>query len=222
MGRCIASTTEAIIIGDGYVDKIGRIGMTHCIAQREYALWKADLLRDDGFKVSTWEREVPHPRDRNLRLPSISVLTSATFRGKDLRERFYGLGSKQIPSGLNLGWQEWAIVYQDDGRANKCAHYNTIIQGSRIRVDCRPYVNIYEFSVPSFSDESVQLLMTSLAGLNVESRLSFHSNGQRNIKITRVESKAIFQAGVRDYIHAVMRYKIDLPTSCKLANASAC
>ena len=221
MGRCIASTTEAIIVGDGYVDKKGRIGISHGIAQKDYLLWKADLLRDDGFKVSIWEREVPHFRDRSIKLAAICLLTSATFRGKELRERFYWQGSKQVPAGIDLNWQEWAIIYQDDGRANKCAHYNILKEGNRVRVDCPSFVNMYEICVPSFSNESVERLITSLRWLSVEARSFVRNDGQRNIKINKVEPKAAFRDGVMDYIHPVMQYKINLPTSLRLANASA-
>jgi len=203
------SVVLAVVIGDGYIDKQGRIWLKHSITQRKYAEWKEQLLQEKGFKTKS--KVIPKREGSFSTNDDFSVNCSVTARGKRLREFFYNSGQKRVPEGVfdKFGWFEWSILYQDDGRQNKIAHYNTIQNGKRVRVECDPFVNRYEFCFPKFTDEEMDAAIRSLANLGIEARTGWHRKlGQRLLWITKSEAKQRFYLGVRDRLIPMMRYKM--------------
>jgi len=207
------SVVEAMVIGDGCIDSKGRIRLKHSIKQADYLRHKVALLEKDGFKVSV--QEFTDERNPYGTREFIRASTTATTRGKDLRRFFYHRGHKFVPESVfeRMGWHEWAIVFQDDGRANKISHYNTIRGGKRERVECEPFANRYEFCCPHFSDEEMVFAIASLGSLGVEARTGWHRKlGQRLLWISRAQAKIRFWQGVAPFVVASMRYKLVRPT----------
>lgn len=201
------------VYGDGYIDKSGRINAHHSIIQEEYALYKKAILIDFGFKVNTSVQNTITGFSTNK---GIKISTTSTSFGKNLRKMWYVDSKKSIPSDLlcEFGWEQWAFVYQDDGRRNKIGHYNTIKNGVRKRVDIDPYTNRYEICLGYPSDEEIGSLMESLSNLNVESSILIRKDGQRNISISRANSKTIFYENIKPLLHKSMLYKMDVkPTA---------
>jgi hypothetical protein len=206
------SIVKAIVVGDGFIDQKGRIRIIHAISQREYALYKARVLEEQGFKVS-W-REFIGNTGYNKQVPGkfIEVATTATTRGKLLRQIFYPNNQKVLPEFVlkEFGWPEWAIIYQDNGRANRISHYNTINQGERVRVECEPFVNRYEIALPTLDVEAHQNILANLQNLNVQASIQRRSDGQLRISISKSCAKIAFFEGVRPYIHETMLYKVEV------------
>lgn len=207
----------AMLVGDGYVDKKGRVSFQHSVVQRDYAEYKADLLRQEGFKVSCYSKKASGFSTND----SVIFYTTVTARGKRLRLYFYPNDKKKIPSEIfkRFGWKEWAIIYQDDGRQNKIAHYNTVIGGIRTRVECKSFVNRYEFCFPTFSDGEMKAAIASLLKLQVEARIGHHRKlGQRLLWISKVSAKSCFYNGIRGLIHESMSYKVSCWPRLKQCN----
>jgi hypothetical protein len=209
----ISEIIGAILIGDGFVCKRGSICFRHSVVQEEYALWKKQRLIGLGVKFQKDKYDEPHGFGRNR---VIDIRSSSTSNGKRLRDRFYPDGKKKIPSDVfkGLGWEGWAIVFQDDGRCNRISHYNTIKNGIRVRVECEPFVNRYEFCFPMFDDREMQDAIDSLSALGVNARIGFHRRlGQRLLWITEVKSKDVFRRGVLPYMCECLKYKTELRPS---------
>ena len=90
--------------------------------------------------------------------------------------------------------------------------------GIRVRKDCKPFVNRYEISLGFPTDELLQALQNSLLKYGIESSILVRKDKQRNLSISKSESKIKFYNLIKDYIHPSMNYKINiLPTLKYLA-----
>lgn len=206
---------HAMIVGDGFVTKKGNVCFKHSMVQKDYALWKKMMLVEIGMKFQKDHIQAPSGFGRN---PTIQVSTTSSSYGKRLRQVFYPDGRKRIPRDvfLSFGWREWAILFQDDGRCNRSSHYNTVVDGQRVRVECEPFANRYEFCFPTMSDEEMDAAMESLANLGVESRIGHHRKlGQRLLWITRAEPKRIFHKNISKILCESMGYKMSSAPTLK-------
>lgn len=198
----------ALVIGDGFIDKRGCIGFHHSIAQKNWLLYKVGILTSFGFSVRIKETErESYGKIRGF----INARTLTTNIGKELREILYSTGEKIIPTGLanNFGYKEWAIIYQDDGRQNKIAHYNAVINKEKVRVECEPFVNRYCICSQGFNIPSQVELQNSLANLGIESSLYKVRGGYgKQIVISRAKSKVDFHDGILPYVVDSMEYKL--------------
>jgi hypothetical protein len=204
------SIINSMIIGDGHIDKKGRICIQHSLKQKEWLYYKKDVLENSGYKVKFHEKEYYDSR-KGKTFYFINMWTSSTFSNKKLRECFYPNDIKIIPKEISedFGFEEWAIIYQDDGRCNKVSHYNTIKNGERVRVDCEPFVNRYEIYVNNFDIESIKNLQSSLLSLGIESKILHLKQGGYSIAISKAESKIKFYEGISPFIIESMKYKIN-------------
>ena len=203
------SIIHAMVIGDGYVRKDGCICMKHSVVQKDYAEYKAHILKGFGFRVKT--SVLPRNPKSYSTNDNFLVITNTTKFGKELRKKFYPNNKKVVPVEVfdDFGSQEWAILFQDDGRTNKISHYNTVIDGGRRRVECDPFVNRYEFCFPMFSDEEINAAISSLDKLGILARIGWHRKlGQRLIWISKAVGKIRFYETMRSLIVPSMKYKI--------------
>lgn len=198
----------AIILGDGHIAKrkSSRLTITHSTKQREWLMYKVGILQESGFKMRVDEREmVSFGKGRSYLIAS----STSTARVKSLRGLFYPNGVKSVPEQcLEFGFEEWSILYQDDGRQNTLSHYNVVKNGTRVRIECPPFVNRYEIYKNAFSDRDYDILRTSLKNLGVETSLLNLRQGGRSLVISRSSSKAAFFDGVSPYIIPSMEYKV--------------
>ena len=104
------------LLGDGYVGyahktaTYPRLRITHGLPQKEYALWKAELLARLHPKVTTLPNKGYGETTVHLQLPSLKALVP-------LHSAFYVGGLKVVPEGLikSLSPLALAIWYLDDG-----------------------------------------------------------------------------------------------------------
>ena len=98
---------------------------------------------------------------------------------------------------------------------NKISHTNNIIGGTRIRVDCEPFVNRYEICLGYPSDLLLVALQKSLLKFQIESTVIVRKDKQRNLSISKAESKIKFYELIKDFIHPSMQYKINIRPTLK-------
>ena len=193
----------ALLLGDGHVSSRGIISIKHCIAQKEYALYKAEILLKHGFKTR-W-REVEQLSYGKMR-GFIVVEGYASSESKSLRELLYPQGHKIVPDAFvnSFDFKDWSFIFMDDGRTNAISHYNTVINGERVRKETEKFTNRYEICTESFDTVSNVLLVNNLLSLGVESKV----DNRNRIVITRSLSKIAFYNGIKDFIVPSMMYKI--------------
>lgn len=202
-----------LIYGDGYITKKGNICFHHSIKQRNYVEYKLTILEKLGFKLL--DSRI------NTKISGFSTnygyvgSSTSTNLGKKLRKEFYRDNKKCIPIDLirNFSWDEWALIYQDDGRLNKISHINKKVNGEKIRIETPPFVNRYEICLGHPSDEELKALQYSLKNLGISSWILTKKDGQRNLAISKKDSKIKFFKNIKHRIHNSMSYKIDvIPT----------
>lgn len=194
----------AILLGDGHVSKRGIISMNHGIAQKDYLMYKVDSLAKHGFKMRVSESDrMSYGKVRKF----IRAEGYASSSAKNLRQIMYPQGVKIAPHEYVKGFsfKDWSFIFMDDGRTNIISHYNTIIDGARVRKETERFVNRYEICTESFDPISNNFLVENLLSLGVESRIT----AENRIVISRSSSKAVFYSGIKNFIVNSMFYKID-------------
>ena len=206
----------SVIAGDGYIDQRGRVCFKHSVIQKEYADYKANKLFEYfGLKTNKYfSKKVEKSFSTN---DSYLVQTHPTSWTKDLRNQWYNYSTKNIPIELYeaFGAEEWSFLYQDDGRLNKISHTNNIVEGVRVRKDCEPFVNRYEICLGYPTNELLKALQNSLLKFNIESSVIVRNDGQRNLSISKAESKIKFYELIKDFVHPSMQYKINIRPTLK-------
>jgi hypothetical protein len=205
----------AFIIGDGHVKNNGSIYITHSIEQIEYALYKQNILTRAGYKTTAYRRSARDFHDRNTNKlyrskESITIYTSATFRGKELRRMFYK-NRKIIPSDIKLTPEDWAIIFMDDGNKNIISHQNNTINGIRLRVNIAPIINKFRIYTQSFNEAENIILQQSLRDYNIESSLETTKGGFGKYIIIRTKTaKLNFIDLIDEFVIPSMKYKLHI------------
>ena len=109
------------MLGDGHIEKpslngVPRFRETHCIAQREYLVWKAKILSDE-FKVKIFEGK------NNFGKRTVSLYTNCSHELLYFLDLFYQnqIRRKIIPLGALKRLDDFglAVWYMDDGCYDK-------------------------------------------------------------------------------------------------------
>lgn len=106
----------ACSLGDGCINKQGQLMFNHSWKQHEYALWKYNLLRDNGIKVGKFRR-VENSNGYLKYTIQYRYNSSVRMFNKVLRRVMYKNGKKQYVRKLlnRLTPQGLAIWFMDDG-----------------------------------------------------------------------------------------------------------
>lgn len=210
-----------ILYGDGYLTKTGNLAFKHSLVQQQYVEMKVAfcenrfLLKHNSCITKKQEGGFAKNDFYNVRFHTKAWT-------KELRNSWYVGSKKSIPPSVisQFGWQEWAFVFQDDGRQNKISHMNCMVDGNRVRTETAPVVNRYEICTGFPSDDELDALMHSLIELGVESSVITRKDGQRNISISRAESKIRFYEGIYPLLHSTMQYKMSASPTFKYLNVN--
>jgi len=208
------------VYGDGFITKQGQISFTHSIQQEEYAMFKANKLSEYfGLKYSIAKREARSSKKRDGTIINSGKLLRITCHSKTwtkkIRTLWYNENGKNIPSDIleQFGPEEFAYLFQDDGRCNKISHFNKIVDNKIIRIETSPVVNRYEFCLGYPSIEQLEALQKALKNFEIVSWKLNRKDGQKNLSISKTTSKQNFKTMLLPYIHASMQYKINFPVS---------
>lgn len=128
----------AMSIGDGHIHSKGYLDINHCEAQKEYCLWKWQLLKDNGVKVGMFrEWKQINGYSKGKEVIKYGFQTSVLDFCKVLRRIEYEHGRTKYNKKLlkRLGAQGLAIWIMDDG---------ALLRRSRINKDrIRTYSGFY-------------------------------------------------------------------------------
>ena len=201
-----------ILYGDGYLSKGGSLCFHHSVIQQEYAEYKAKYcLENFGLKSS---KKIIKKRENSFSTnDGIHFSFCVKNWTKELRNQWYDDSGKSVPASILelFGWEQWAFLYQDDGRQNKIGHVNSMASGVRTRVEMPPSVNRYEICLGYSTDEELEALMKSLSSLGVGSSILVRKDGQRNLSISRAKDKITFYENILPLLHPSMLYKMNVP-----------
>jgi hypothetical protein len=184
-----------MILGDGSLSHCAtgntnsHIDYAHCMKQKEYALWKADILKN----LTTVTIKDGISKCKGKEYSKVRVLTKAHPVYTHLWKRFYHQGRKTIDSFLmeQLTPLGLAIWYQDDGHLKNHEDYLT------------PMLETNCFNVAE------HLIMTKV--LADKFHLEFRSNHLNAkylmLRLRRKDREKFFDI-IREFIHPTMEYKI--------------
>ena len=190
----IRGAVIGMILGDGHLNLSGRsrnahVDFAHCSKQREYAVWKSEILENltsvkvtDGVSCA-----------KGKEYPKVRVLSKVHPLYTHLHKRFYHNGRKTIdrfllncltPLGL-------AIWYQDDGNLKNHENFLT----PHLETNCFNVVE-HEVMAKAIADK-----------FHVEFRANKLNAKYLHLCLRRKDREA-FYAIVKPFIHPTMQYKI--------------
>jgi hypothetical protein len=217
------------LLGDAYVDRVGRYGFNHSSTQQPYFQSKVDFLVNHGVKLWTGTgRERTSCIDGRLIKPTtlLQAKTTRQHRWKLLRERFYPDGRKIVPADLTLTPQALAYWYMDDGTANLRSKYVSTHEGKQYHYVGDPFIQQFRLYTDGFDDVSLERLLKSLHALDIHGWLHTRARTtHKYIIISQLASRERFKALVYPTLLTVpsMLYKIDHPLhfQCERLNERA-
>lgn len=174
------------VLGDGYLGcNQALLAFSHAAAQREYALFKAELLKELRPRVA--EFSVAAVVGGAKTYPTVQVRTSAHRALGILRKDFYPSG-KRVPSWMatRLNERMLAFWFMDDGY-------------TRIRANRRP---LAEIATCGFPDEDLPILLQGL------SRLGLRAKALRGRLYFDVEGTKTLCERIAPFVPPAMRYKL--------------
>ncbi|MGA9033152.1 MAG: uracil-DNA glycosylase family protein [Sulfuricaulis sp.] len=174
------------LLGDGYLaaDRT-MLSFGHSTAQREYALFKADLLKELNPRMD--ELSVAAVVGGEKIYPVIQVRTLAHRALRILRKDFYPCG-KRVPGWMatRLNERMLAFWFLDDGYM-------------RIRPGRQP---LAEIATCGFPGEDLPILLEGL------SRLGLRAKASRGRLYFDVEATKVLSERIAPYVPPAMRYKL--------------
>ena len=186
-----------VIIGDGSLVKAkdGTITfqLTHCIAQKEYLMYKASILN----RIFTSQLEVKDINNNGY--PGCKYAIARTAVLKPLYELFYVNGKKSISNPEiinNLTPEALALWWMDDGCLSMKKRNGKIVarQG---------FINTY---LPL--EENLYLIQLLNAKFNLNLKNVKDRKAYR-IRLNTTDCKQLIEI-IKPYIHPVFNYKIDM------------
>lgn len=174
------------LLGDGYLaaDRT-MLSFSHSAVQREYALFKADLLKELDPRMD--ELSVAAVAGGQKTYPVIQVRTLAHRALRILRKDFYPSG-KRVPAWMatQLNERMLAFWFMDDGY-------------TRIRPRRQP---LAEIATCGFPEEDLLILQQGL------SRLGLRAKAARGRLYFDVEATRALSEQIAPYVPPAMRYKL--------------
>jgi hypothetical protein len=187
--------TLGTILGDGYIDNLGRLYRKHSVKQKEYFFWKFEKLKKMEAVTATFEpkvRQQTHVKTGRI-YETLYVRSKPIFQKE--RKLFYPNGVKIIPQDLHNSFDREALAvwYMDDGGRNSAYGSGMVIDVSGFSQECREYAK--------------QMLL-DLYGLET----SFHVRGEKNVKLSiPARHAATFCELVDEFVIPEMKYKLTKP-----------
>jgi len=207
----IRGAVIGMVLGDGSLPMDGRsinahMDFAHTIKQREYAVWKSNILEElTSVKITDG---VSHCRGQEY--PKVRVLSKTHPLYTHLRKRFYHNGRKTVDPFLmeHLTPLGLAIWYQDDGNLKNHENYLT------------PMLETNSFNVAEHA-----VMTKALADkFHIEFRANHLNAKYLCMRLRRKDREKFFEI-IREHIHPSMAYKIQDdgktlrpfgdPTECK-------
>lgn len=209
---------KAAVIGDGCLcngrQKQGyinyRFSCTHSSKQKDYLLWKKDLLAAAG--LATWYSEFenvtnPHTGKRGLMCRIESPVDSRlTVLYGQMYPKSEGFKPGVLDDIDELGL---AIIFMDDGGKQVNKVTSVYPNGKRTQIPCVPYIGSFRLALQSHGWSGAEQFRDWLL-----SRFGVHAsicsqNGSPVLSICRMADKERFRSIVSPSIHPCVAYKVD-------------
>jgi hypothetical protein len=207
---------KAVVIGDGCLgikhhtrNINARLTITHSVKQKDYLLWKKDLLEAGG--LPTWYSEFintvnPHTGKKGLmcRVESGANPVLTVLRGQMYpKENGFCQGVLDDLEAIHL-----AIIFMDDG----CKQVNKTVRiGYRLKKSypCHPYIASYQLSLQSHGFSGANQFVDWLdAKFGIHAAV-WRQKGQAKVAVYRNKDKELFRQVVSPHIHSSLAYKLD-------------
>ena len=190
------------LLGDGSLLKgrnhlIPSFSIHHCEKQKDYLLWKREIMKSI-ISPNSKVRERLHPNGKR----SFSFATVCNYELENFYNLFYYDKSKKYITEeilMKLTPFSLAIWYMDDGSTQKC-NSARIITGSSIE-EVNNIINIL------FKKFGLKFRNTLCESLKWKKRT-------RHLTLSVQDSKKLFEI-IKQYVHPCMMYKIPLPVETK-------
>jgi hypothetical protein len=205
---------KAMVIGDGSLSirrshgfKNAQLRILHAFAQRDYLLWKRELLADAGIGSHYWESESVTNPYTGKRAVFCTIETRAYPGLTDLFFSMYPKKDGFDPGILDdLGPLHLAIIYQDDGGKVTA---NTVRYGTRSVPTVEPYVVSYRIALQSHGDKGVSQFCEWMGQrFGITARPLLVPSGY-TVAIYRKADKANFRNLIQPFVHPTMMYKLE-------------
>ena len=208
---------KAMVIGDGSLDVKrctgnvnARLKINHGVKQKDYLLWKRDLLTASGLK--TWYGEIqntvnPHTGKKGtlcwLESGADPVLTV-------LRDLLYPKSEGFKPGVLeDFDALHLAIIFMDDGCKQVNKKVTSWENGKRKRVDVDPYIASFNFALQSHGFSGAHQFCDWLRWKFGIHAAVWKQAGQPKVAVYRNEEKEKFRSLIAPYVHSCVAYKLD-------------
>lgn len=122
----MASIITGMLLGDASISRQGNLSFEHSVKQKEYAMFKAGLLREMGFTVTVRERQRVVAGKQHGTIYAFAHVTPYT---KALRKQWYPDNKKRVPPNAlqSLNVAGLAFWFMDDGCWESTGGYHTSI-----------------------------------------------------------------------------------------------
>lgn len=174
------------LLGDGYLAETRTLlSFSHSARQRDYALFKADLLHELSSRVDTLSVAAVAGGEKEY--PVLQVRTLAHRSLRVLRKDFYPSG-KRVPPWMatKLNERMLAFWFMDDGY-------------TRIRDGRQP---LAEIATCGFPEEDLVILLDALSHLGLQGKAS------RGRLYFDVKASALLSERIAPFVPPSMRYKL--------------
>ena len=177
-----------MLFGDSHINKHGTLTFKHSIKQKEYALYKSEIL--GATSCREYDRD-----DKSF----IDVYVGTNEQTKVLRDKFY-VGENRGRSAKNLipYIDEIALAYwyMDNGSLHKT-------EGKR------PFSTIYNMGFDSYSDHlMLQDHFETKFGITPSISKMKYENGDRYYLQFSADDSVMLSSIIGKYVHPSMRYKL--------------
>lgn len=207
---------KALAIGDGCIQKpMGKcrnshLVIAHCMRQKEYLLWKRDLLTRMGFRCHVREYETVVNPQTGKRGTQVWLQTNLHPVLTELRSKLYPKENGFQRGFLSdLGPRELAVIFMDDGTTLTKKRNEAKWNGKRWLYPHKPYISAFRFCLQSHGRRGCEQFVRFL-----KKRYGWDATVMRHrhhfvVHIARTEDKRMFRNIIRRYIHPTMRYKLE-------------
>lgn len=179
----ILSLIAGCLLGDGSISKDGRFSCAHSLAQKEYCIWKINMLKKQ-FNVSEYETSQFDKRTKKTYYSYRFYVCQANQTFRTWRENTYVPHKEITPFILkyynNLSL---AVHYMDDGYKTDCS---------------------YQIATNSFSKDSLELFIKHCKdSFGIEFKIA----SENKIYLPK-KYKDRFENIIKPFIHSTLMYKL--------------
>ena len=206
---------KAIVIGDGCLDihkryRNARFTCCHSVKQKDYLLWKQDLLTASGLQTrydEFWNTTNPHTGKKALMCRIESVVSPVLTV---LREMMYPRIDGFKPGVLDdLEDIHLAIIFMDDGSRAVQKKVGSTIDGKYASIPCEPWISQFRISMQAYGyGGCIQFCDWMYRKFGIRAKAYKQGNGYV-VVVQRQSDKARFVDVVRPFIHPSLVYKIE-------------